>query len=167
MTTTSTTGDPLVVPVPAGADVAVRVRGLAKAYGETKACDGVSLDVVRGEVLALLGPNGAGKTTTTEILEGYRHRDAGEVSVLGHDPSKADPLWRSRLGIVLQTAADLGDLTVEESVDALRRLLPEAPRRRRGHRVGRPHREAQDPRQQPLRRAAPTPRRRTRHHRPP
>jgi len=114
---TSTTTDlPLVVPVPDGADLAVRVRGLRRSYGDTHACDGVDLDVVRGEVLALLGPNGAGKTTTTEILEGYRHRDAGEVSVLDHDPAKADPLWRSRLGIVLQTASDLGDLTVEESV---------------------------------------------------
>ena len=76
MTTTTTSGDALVVPVPDDADVAVRVRGLTKAYGETRACDGVDLDVVRGEVLALLGPNGAGKTTTTEILEGYRRRDA-------------------------------------------------------------------------------------------
>jgi ABC-2 type transport system ATP-binding protein len=116
MTTTSSSADSLVVPVPEGSDLAVRVRGLHKAYGETHACDGVDLDVVRGEVLALLGPNGAGKTTTTEILEGYRHRDGGEVSVLGQDPSHTDPLWRSRLGIVLQTAADLGDLTVEESV---------------------------------------------------
>ena len=114
--TTTTSHSSLLVPVPDGADLAVRVRGLRKHYGQTKAVDGVDLDVVRGEVLALLGPNGAGKTTTTEVLEGYRHRDSGEVSVLDHDPSKADPLWRSRLGIVLQTAADLGDLTVEESV---------------------------------------------------
>ena len=115
--TTPTTTDALVVPVPEGSDLAVRVRGLRKSYGETHACDGVDLDVVRGEVLALLGPNGAGKTTTTEILEGYRHRDGGEVAVLRHDPSHTDPLWRSRIGIVLQTAADLGDLTVEESVE--------------------------------------------------
>jgi ABC-2 type transport system ATP-binding protein len=115
MTTTTEPAD-LVVPVPEGADLAVRVRGLHKAYGEVHAADGVDLDVVRGEVLALLGPNGAGKTTTTEILEGYRHRDAGEVSVLGQDPGQTDPRWRSRLGIVLQTAGDLGDLTVEESV---------------------------------------------------
>ena len=114
--TTQTAGTDLVVPVPDGAELAVRARGLRKAYGETRACDGVDLDVVRGEVLALLGPNGAGKTTTTEILEGYRSRDGGEVSVLGHDPAKPTPLWRSRLGIVLQQAADLGDLTVEESV---------------------------------------------------
>jgi ABC-2 type transport system ATP-binding protein len=115
MTTTTDRTD-LVVPVPDDADLAVRVRGLRKAYGDVHAADGVDLDVVRGEVLALLGPNGAGKTTTTEILEGYRHRDAGEVSVLGQDPAHTDPSWRSRLGIVLQTAGDLGDLTVEESV---------------------------------------------------
>ena len=115
---TTTTSDPgsLLVPVPEDADLAVRVRGLRRAYGDTKAVDGVDLDIVRGEVLALLGPNGAGKTTTTEILEGYRHRDAGEVTVLGIDPAKGDRTWRSRLGIVLQTASDLGDLSVEESV---------------------------------------------------
>ena len=114
--TTTTERDDLLVPVPEGADLAVRVRGLRKHYGETKACDGVDLDVVRGEVLALLGPNGAGKTTTTEILEGYRHRDGGDVEVLGVDPGKGDRRWRTRLGIVLQSANDLGDLTVEESL---------------------------------------------------
>ncbi|MFN8158957.1 MAG: ABC transporter ATP-binding protein [Candidatus Nanopelagicales bacterium] len=114
--TTTTERDDLLVPVPEGSDLAVRVRGLRKHYGETKACDGVDLEVVRGEVLALLGPNGAGKTTTTEILEGYRHRDGGEVDVLGSDPGKGDRHWRTRLGIVLQSANDLGDLTVEESL---------------------------------------------------
>ncbi len=113
---TETTTTPLVVPAPPGADLAVRVRGLRRYYGETRAVDGVDLDVVRGEVLALLGPNGAGKTTTTEILEGYRKRDAGDVMVLGVDPAHGDGHWRSRLGIVLQSASDLGDLTVEESV---------------------------------------------------
>jgi ABC-2 type transport system ATP-binding protein len=114
MSTETTT--PLVVPAPDGADLAVRVRGLHRFYGETRAVDGVDLDVVRGEVLALLGPNGAGKTTTTEILEGYRHRDSGDVTVLGHDPAHATGAWRNRIGIVLQSASDLGDLTVEESV---------------------------------------------------
>ena len=110
------TTNPLVVPAPEGADLAVHVRGLHRFYGETRAVDGVDLDVVRGEVLALLGPNGAGKTTTTEILEGYRRRDSGEVSVLDHDPAHATGAWRSRIGIVLQSAGDLGDLTVQESV---------------------------------------------------
>jgi ABC-2 type transport system ATP-binding protein len=95
---------------------AVRVRGLRKSYGELTALDGVDLTVARGEVLALLGPNGAGKTTTVEILEGYRSRDAGEVSVLGVDPANATPHWRARVGIVLQSVTDLSELTVAETV---------------------------------------------------
>ncbi len=97
-------------------DVAISVSDLRKRYGDLWAVDGVDLDVKRGEIVAVLGPNGAGKTTTTEILEGYRDRDAGTVSVLGVDPAKGTPAWRSRLGIVLQSARDLGDLTVAESV---------------------------------------------------
>ena len=55
-------------------------------YGETEAVRGIDLEVTAGEIFAFLGPNGAGKTTTVEILEGYRKRGAGEVSVLGEDP---------------------------------------------------------------------------------
>ncbi|GLZ34359.1 ABC transporter [Lentzea sp. NBRC 105346] len=95
---------------------AIRVRGLRKAYKDHQAVDGVDLDVERGEVFAVLGPNGAGKTTTVEILEGHRRRDAGEVHVLGDDPGKAGRTWRSRIGIVLQTATDAAELTVAESV---------------------------------------------------
>src|SRR3954466_14670471 len=95
---------------------AVSVRGLRKTYGERTAVDGIDLDIPRGEVFALLGPNGAGKTTTVEILEGYRRRDAGQVSVLGHDPADATPAWRSRVGIVLQSVTDLSELTVDEPV---------------------------------------------------
>jgi ABC-2 type transport system ATP-binding protein len=97
-------------------DVAVRMRGLTKRYGEKVAVDGVDLDVRRGEVLALLGPNGAGKTTTVEMLEGYRQRDEGEVSVLGQDPGNPDRAWRTRIGIVLQSSADNAELTVGELV---------------------------------------------------
>jgi ABC-2 type transport system ATP-binding protein len=67
-------------------------------------------------VFALLGPNGAGKTTTVEILAGYRRRDGGEVNVLGVDPAHAGRAWRARIGVVLQQASDLGDLSVIESV---------------------------------------------------
>jgi ABC-2 type transport system ATP-binding protein len=98
------------------AEAAVSVHGLRKSYGERTAVDGVDLDIPRGEVFALLGPNGAGKTTTVEILEGYRRRDAGEVSVLGLDPAEATPLWRTRVGIVLQSVTDLSELTVTETV---------------------------------------------------
>ncbi|MBF9133482.1 ABC transporter ATP-binding protein [Plantactinospora sp. S1510] len=96
--------------------LAISVRGLRKAYGDTTAVDGVDLTVSRGEVFALLGPNGAGKTTTVEILEGYRRRDAGEVSVLGIDPDHADDQWRTRVGIVLQGTGEFDDLTVAEVV---------------------------------------------------
>ncbi len=82
-------------------ETAVRVRGLVKRYPDKVAVDGLDLDIERGEVFALLGPNGAGKTTTTEILEGYRKRDDGEVDVLGSDPATGDRVWRSRVGIVV------------------------------------------------------------------
>jgi ABC-2 type transport system ATP-binding protein len=98
------------------AEAAVSVHGLRKTYGERTAVDEVDLDIPRGEVFALLGPNGAGKTTTVEILEGYRGRDAGEVSVLGIDPADATPQWRARVGIVLQSVTDLSELTVAETV---------------------------------------------------
>ena len=97
-------------------DTAIRVRGLRKKYGDTSAVDGLDLDVRRGEVFALLGPNGSGKTTTTEILEGYRRRDAGEVEVLGVDPQTGGRDWRAKIGIVLQTSASSEDLTVAELV---------------------------------------------------
>lgn len=95
---------------------AVRVRGLRKRYGDFTAVDGLDLDIADGEVFALLGPNGAGKTTTTEILEGYRSRDGGEVSVLGTDPNRPSRRWRSRIGIVLQNSDERPELTVREMV---------------------------------------------------
>ncbi|WP_086662683.1 ABC transporter ATP-binding protein [Lentzea kentuckyensis] len=95
---------------------AIRVRGLRKAYKGHQAVAGVDLDVARGEVFAVLGPNGAGKTTSVEILEGHRDRDGGEVSVLGVDPAKGGREWRSKLGIVLQSATDAATLTVREAV---------------------------------------------------
>jgi ABC-2 type transport system ATP-binding protein len=94
---------------------AVRVRGLAKAYGRSPAVRDLDLDVGYGEIFAILGPNGAGKSTTIEILEGHRTRDAGEVSVLGEDPGTAGRSWRARIGIVLQESSDFGMLTVVET----------------------------------------------------
>lgn len=93
---------------------AVEIRNLMKNYGETHAVAGIDFDIYQGEVFALLGPNGAGKTTTIEILEGYRDRDGGTVSVLGEDPSKGSLTWRNKIGIVLQSNNDASEITVEE-----------------------------------------------------
>jgi ABC-2 type transport system ATP-binding protein len=94
---------------------AIVVRGLRKAYGGLEAVRGVDFEIEEGEVFGLLGPNGAGKTTTVEILEGYRKRDAGEVSVLGHDPERPGPEFRERIGVVLQQSELWPNLTVRET----------------------------------------------------
>jgi ABC-2 type transport system ATP-binding protein len=94
---------------------AISVRGLRKSYGPLVAVDGIDFDIEEGEVFGLLGPNGAGKTTTVEILEGYRKRDAGEVSVLGNDPERPGPEFRQRIGVVLQQAQLWQNVTVREA----------------------------------------------------
>lgn len=106
-------------------DTAIEVRDLRKHYGAKRAVDGLDLTVERGEIVAVLGPNGAGKTTTVEILEGYRHRDAGEVRVLGEDPATAGRDWRARIGIVLQSASDLSEYTVRELVHHVAAFYPD------------------------------------------
>ena len=98
----------------AGADLVISVRALVKHYGAHQAVQGIDLDVRRGEVFAFLGPNGAGKTTTVEILEGFRTRTSGEVSVLGVDPATAGGAWRDRIGVVLQESEPEPGLTVQE-----------------------------------------------------
>ena len=90
-------------------------------YGKTDVLNGVSFAAHRGEVLALLGPNGAGKTTTIEILEGFRMRSAGDVSVLGTDPARASEAWRARTGIVLQSWRDHARWQVRELLEQLGR----------------------------------------------
>jgi len=99
------------------AELAIVVEGLVKRYGDVAAVDGVDLEVAHGEMLAFLGPNGAGKTTMTEILEGYRPRTAGTVSVLGVDPADAGREWRARIGIVLQSGSNQPALTARESFE--------------------------------------------------
>jgi len=98
-------------------DPVISIKGLRMSYGSTEAVCGIDLEVERGEVFAFLGPNGAGKTTTVEILEGYRRRTGGEVSVLGEDPQRAGREWREQIGIVLQSGRLDPYLTVRESID--------------------------------------------------
>ena len=94
---------------------AIVVSDLRKSYGTVEAICGVSFEVREGEVFGLLGPNGAGKTTTVEILEGYRARDSGTASVLGHDPGSAPAALRERIGVVLQHSELSPLLTVLET----------------------------------------------------
>lgn len=97
-------------------DDVVSVRDLRKTYGSVTGLDGVSFDIHRGETFALLGPNGAGKSTTIEILEGYRDRTSGEARVLGIDPQHGGIDWKARLGIVLQSTGESGNVTVLEQL---------------------------------------------------
>jgi ABC-2 type transport system ATP-binding protein len=109
-------------------DLAVDVRDLQMRYGAKDVLAGVTFSAKRGEVLALLGPNGAGKTTTIEILEGFRMRSAGSVSVLGTDPARGDEAWRARIGIVLQSWRDHKFWRVRELLAYLARFYaPFAP----------------------------------------
>jgi ABC-2 type transport system ATP-binding protein len=110
---------------PLDPDAAISVRGLVKRYGGSAAVAGLDLDIRRGEIFALLGPNGAGKTTTVEILEGYRHRDGGDVRVLGVDPATGGRQWKADLGIVLQSGAGASQLTCLELLRAQAAYFPD------------------------------------------
>ena len=100
------------------------VRGLRKSYAQREAVAGIDLTVREGQIVALLGPNGAGKTTTVEILEGYRGRTSGEVSVLGHDPGRAERAYKERIGIVLQSTGVERFLSVVEVLRLYRGYYP-------------------------------------------
>jgi len=105
-------------------ETAIDVRDLRKSYGPLEAVKGISFEVQRGEIFGLLGPNGAGKTTTVEILEGYRERSGGEVTVLGFDPAKAQRDLKERVGIVLQEMGFYPNATVRESVAHVANFYP-------------------------------------------
>jgi len=95
---------------------AIEVHDLNKRYGEHEALRGIDITVARGEVFGLLGPNGAGKTTTVEILEGYRARTSGQVSVLGHDPASRSIALRRQIGVVLQSGGIYSHITPREAL---------------------------------------------------
>ncbi|WP_433359724.1 ABC transporter ATP-binding protein [Actinoplanes sp. CA-142083] len=103
---------------------AIEVSGLHMRYGDRDVLHDVAFRVEPGEVVALLGPNGAGKTTTIEILEGFRARSAGDVKVLGQDPSSAGEQWRARVGVVLQSWRDHGKWRVRELLAQLAAYYP-------------------------------------------
>ena len=102
----------------------IEVHDLKKYYGATKAVDGISLTVNRGEIFGMLGPNGAGKTTTTETIEGLRQPDSGTVRVLGLDVVRQAKEVKGRIGVQLQTTALFPQLTVREVLDLFASFFP-------------------------------------------
>ena len=111
-------------PSPNGSTAAIEVRQLVKSYNGRRVVDGISFSVARGEVFALLGPNGAGKTTTVEILEGYRHADAGAVSVLGLDPVRQAGALKPRIGLMLQQGGLFPQITPREALQLFAAFYP-------------------------------------------
>jgi len=110
--------------MPIGSGPVVHVSGLTKRYGEVDALTGIDFEIEQGETFALLGPNGAGKSTTIEILEGFRDRSGGNVSVLGLDPGRGGIDWKARLGIVLQSTGEPGNVTVREQLSHFASFYP-------------------------------------------
>jgi ABC-2 type transport system ATP-binding protein len=105
-------------------EAAIEVSGLTMSYGDRQVLDGVDFEVRGGEVFCLLGPNGAGKTTTVEILEGFRQRTSGTISVLGVDPAAQPARLRERIGIVLQECGFPRQARVAELIDIWRDYYP-------------------------------------------
>ncbi|MFD3494424.1 ABC transporter ATP-binding protein [Streptomyces sp. NPDC058690] len=103
-------------------DPAVVLDDVHKRYGETRAVDGVSVTVGRGEFFGLLGPNGAGKTTLVEIMEGQRKADSGTVTVLGTSPWPRNVALLPRLGVQTQTSAFFVRLTAREHLRTMAAL---------------------------------------------
>jgi ABC-2 type transport system ATP-binding protein len=98
------------------------IDGLAMAYGDKVAVDGLSLEVPRGSVTAVLGPNGAGKTTTLETCEGYRVPQRGTVRVLGLDPQRDRAELLPRIGVMLQSGGAWSGVRAVEMLEHMASL---------------------------------------------
>lgn len=102
--------------------LAISVRGLRKHYKDTKALDGIDLDVERGTIFAVLGPNGAGKTTLIRVLATLTRADDGEARVLGHDLASDPQAVRGAIALTGQFASLDEDLTGRENLIMIARL---------------------------------------------
>jgi ABC-2 type transport system ATP-binding protein len=103
--------------------LAIEATGLVKAFGETRAVDGVDLAVPSGSVYGVLGPNGAGKTTTIRMLATLIRPDAGSARVLGHDIVSEPDAVRGVVSLTGQLASVDEDLTGRENLILIGRLL--------------------------------------------
>jgi ABC-2 type transport system ATP-binding protein len=102
----------------------IDIRGLAKRFGSKRVMESVSLQVGKGQVFAFLGRNGAGKTTTIRTLLGLLKPDAGQVSVLGLDPSRDAIEIRRRVGYLAEDQAMFGWMRVREILSFLAPFYP-------------------------------------------
>ncbi|MDT8910980.1 ATP-binding cassette domain-containing protein [Amycolatopsis sp. PS_44_ISF1] len=102
---------------------AIRAEGLVKRFGETKALDGVDLEVPFGKVVGVLGPNGAGKTTAVRILATLLKPDAGHATVGGYDVVEDPVRVRRLIGLTGQYASVDEDLNGTENLVLIGRLL--------------------------------------------
>jgi ABC-2 type transport system ATP-binding protein len=102
---------------------AIETTGLVKRFGETRALDGVDLQIKQGSVYGLLGPNGAGKTTTIRILATLLRPDAGSARVLGYDVVREAATVREKVSLTGQYASVDEDLTGHENLVLVGRLL--------------------------------------------
>jgi ABC-2 type transport system ATP-binding protein len=109
--------------MPPNPELAIEANGLAKAFGETKAVDGVDLAVRRGTVYGVLGPNGAGKTTTIRVLATLLQPTAGSAKVFGHDVVTEADAVRRRVSLTGQMASVDEELSGRENLVLLGRLL--------------------------------------------
>jgi lipooligosaccharide transport system ATP-binding protein len=109
---------------------AIRLRGVAKSFGEIRAVDHVDFEVEHGTCVGLLGPNGAGKSTTMRILTAQAIADEGRVAVLGHPVPEESKLARMRCGVVPQLDNLDPDLTAWQNLAVFARLyrVPRAER---------------------------------------
>jgi ABC-2 type transport system ATP-binding protein len=112
-------------------DDAIRTEGLVKAFGHTRALDGLDLAVRTGEVHGFLGPNGAGKTTTIRVLLGLVRADAGTARLLGGDPWADATSLHRRLAYVPGDVTLWPNLSGGEVIDLLGRLRGGLDKRRR------------------------------------
>ncbi len=102
---------------------AVETTDLRKTYGDTKALDGLNLEMERGSVLGVLGPNGAGKTTTVKVLTTLTRPDSGRAFVDGIDVVAEPDKVRARIGLTGQYAAVEERLTGRENLHYVARLF--------------------------------------------
>lgn len=97
-------------------DIAVKIEGLTKKFGDFVAVDGINLIVKRGEVFGFLGPNGAGKSTTIKMLCGLLLPTSGNGFVAGYDIMKESEEIKKTIGYMSQKFSLYDDLTVEENI---------------------------------------------------